>query len=171
MAQKILTHQRLVAVTAVCIVWLLGGRFQSAYAENQNVVIDMPAYDQTVYNDLISQAELMVGEVINRQFTQNADLSTIQVVAIAHHQGEVIPILTTTVSHTQWQKNPQVSAWTKYSASYALLQRHKQAETVVLNPNRSADRSNFTRAYQIDQAYDSGRLTGEDAQKYLSKLD
>lgn len=171
MAQKILTHQRLVAVIAVCIAWFLGGRFQPAYAENQNVVIDMPAYDQTVYSDLISQAELMVGEVINRQFTQNADLSTIQVVAIAHHQGEVIPILTTTVSHAQWQKNPQVSAWTKYSASYALLQRHKQAETVVLNPSRSADRRNFTRAYQIDEAYDSGRLTGEEAQKYLNKLD
>lgn len=171
MFQQILTYQGLAFITAACVVLFLGGRHQPAYAETQNVVVDMPVYGQPIYKDLVSQAELMVDEVINRQFTQNADVSTIQVVAIAHHQGEVIPILTTTVSQSQWRQNPQVSAWTKYSASYALLQRHKQAETVVLNPSRSADRSNLTRAYQIDKAYDSGRLTGEEAQKYLSKLD
>jgi len=168
--QKILTRQRLVAVTA-CIVWFLSGRYQPAYAETQNVIIDVPVYGQPVYSDLILQTELMVSEAINRQFTQNADLSTVQVVAIAHHQGEIIPILITTVSLSQWQENPQVSSWTRYSASYALLQRHEQAETVVLKPIRSANRSNFARSYQIDKAYDSGHLTGEEAQKYLNKLD
>lgn len=171
MAQKILTHQGLASVTAACVVWFLGGRHQPAYAETQNVVVNIPVYGQPVYKDLVSQAEVMVGEVLNRRFTQNADVSTVQVVAIVHHQGEIIPILTTTVAPSQWHKNPQVSAWTRYSASYALLQRHEQAETVVVKPLRSADRSNFARSYQIDEAYDSGRLTGEETQEHLSKLD
>lgn len=171
MAQKILTHQRLVAVTAACIVWFLGGEYQPAYAETQDVVIDMPVYGQIVYSDLLSQAKLIVSEIINRQFAQNADFSTIQVVVMGDRNGEIIPILTTKVSRAQWQENPQVSAWTRYSASYALLQRNEQAETVALAPSRSANRSNFDRSYQIDEAYDSGRLTGKDAQKYLSALD
>lgn len=171
MIQKILTHQLFVAVAAACVAGFLGGSYRPAHAEVQDVVIDMPVYGQTFYSDLISRAELMVGDVINRQFSQNADLSTIQVMVMGDRNGEIIPILTTTVSRVQWQENPQVSVWTRYSTSYALLQRHEQAETVALAPVRSTDMSDWQRSFQIDEAFDSGRLTGEEAQEYLSDLD
>lgn len=155
--------------------WILGfldGSNQPAYAEAQDVVINIPIYGQILYSDLTAQAESLVSKAINDRWLQNPDLSMIQVVITGDRDGEIIPILTTTVSRTQWQKNPRVNAWTKYySASQILLQRHEQAETIAMAPTRSTASSNLERAFQIDEAFDSGRLTGQPAQAYLSDLD
>ncbi|MBW4489381.1 MAG: hypothetical protein KME12_16455 [Trichocoleus desertorum ATA4-8-CV12] len=172
MTQKILTRQLLIAVAAACILGFLNGINQPAHAEAQGVVIDIPVYGQTLYSDLTTRAESLVSNAINDQFGQNPGLSTIQVVVTGDRHGEIIPILTTTVSRTQWQENPQVNAWTKYySASQALLQRHEQTEIVAMAPSRSTTVSGLERAFQIDEAFDSGRLTGQPAQEYLSDLD
>lgn len=172
MTQKILTRQLLIAFIAAWILGFLDGSNRPAQAEMQGVVIDIPIYGQTIYTDLTAQAELLVGNAINDQFGQNPVLSSVQVVVTGDRHGEIIPILTTTVSRTQWQENPQVNAWTKYySASYALLQRHEQVETVAIAPIRSTAVSNLERSFQIDEAFDSGRLTGPPAQAYLSDLD
>jgi hypothetical protein len=171
-AQKILTRQLLTAFTAACILGFLNVSGHPVQAETQDVVINIPVYGQTISSDLTAQAELLVGKAINDRFGQNSDLFTIQVVVAGDRNGEIIPILTTTVSRTQWQENPQVHAWTKYySASQALLQRHEQAETIAMVLTRSAPGSNLEQAFQIDEAFDSGRLTGQSAQAYLSDLD
>ncbi|MBW4650700.1 MAG: hypothetical protein KME06_18720 [Kastovskya adunca ATA6-11-RM4] len=133
----------------------------------------MPLYGQIIYGDLITEAELLVSRVINGQFTQSADTSTVQVVVMGNRNGEVIPILTTTVSRTQWQKTPQVRAWTEYYMnSYALIQRHevRQVATVAAAPVRSTATNNREQTL-IDTAFDEGRLTGKAAQKYLDDLD
>lgn len=172
MTQKTLARQLLTAFIAACVLGFLDGSNRPAKAETQGVVIDIPIYGQTIYTDLTAQAEVLVGNAINGQFSQNPGLSTIQVVVTGNLHGEIIPILTTTVSRTHWQENSQVSAWTRYySASQALLQRHEQAETIAMAPTRSMANSNLARAFQIDEAFDSGRLTGQPAQAYLSDLD
>lgn len=171
-APKILACRALIACLAVCILGLLDSSYQPGYAETQDVVIEIPVYGQTIDSNLTVQAESLAGEAINRHFDQNPDSSTIQVVIMGDRHGEIIPILATTVSRTQWQENPQINAWTKYySASQALLQRHRQAETIAMAPTRSPSSSTLERAFQIDEAFDSGRLTGQAAQAYLSDLD
>lgn len=170
---KSLIRQFLIAATTAFIVELLGGIYQPARSESQGIAINMPMYGQIIYGDLITEAELLVGSVINDQFAQSADLSTVQVVVMGNRNGEVIPILTTTVSRTQWQKTPQVRAWTEYYInSYALLRRHevRQVATVAAAPVRSTATNNQEQT-SIDIAFDEGRLTGKAAQQYLDDLD
>lgn len=161
------------AATAACIICFFGGSDWSAYAQTESITLDLPVDGQVTYRNLIAQAELMVSNTINRQFTQNPGLSTIQVVVVGDRHGEVIPVLTTTVSRAQWQENSQVNAWTQYyRASYALLQRHEQEERVAVAPARSVSSANIqNRRSDIYEAYDGGFLTGEVAQDYLSDLD
>jgi hypothetical protein len=173
MAQKIFIRRLLIALTAAWSLGLLKGSYQPAHAEMQGLVIELPVYGQTVPGSLTAQAELLVSSAIERQFKQNPGLSTIQVVVTGDRNGEIIPILTTTASRAQWQANPQVKAWTKYySASYALLQRHEQKAEVAASPPASTiASSSLNDAAQIDEAFDSGTLTGQAAQKYLNDLD
>ncbi|XHX78285.1 MAG: hypothetical protein RBJ76_28305 [Stenomitos frigidus ULC029] len=173
MAQKILIRRSLAALTAAFSLVLLKGSSQPVSAEIKGIVIEIPVYGQTAASNLTTQAELLVDSAIKRQFQQNPSLSTIEVVVVSDRHGEIIPILTTTASRTQWQANPQVKAWTKYyGASYALLQRHEQkAEIAAAPPARSVAMRTLEDAAQIDQAFDSGRLTGQAAQKYLNDLD
>lgn len=172
MLRRILVCQSLMAFLAASMLSLLNSIYQPTHAETPNFVIEISVDAQTLYSDLITQAESLVSDAINRQFGQDPNLPISQIVVMGDRNGEIIPILTTTVSRAQWQENPQVNAWTKYyGASYALLQRYRQEEQVAMAPVSSTARSSLERSFQIDEAFDSGRLTGQAAQSYLSDLD
>lgn len=190
MAQKILIRQFLIAWAAACSLVLVKGSDQPAYAETQSIVIEMPVYGQVVSSNLTAEAESLVSSAIDNQFGQDPALTTVQVVVVIHRNGEVIPFLATTVSRAQWQESSQIQAWTRYyGLSHALLQRHEQ-ETVIATslpssspvapspvaPIGTSDLENspqtqIDRAARIDNAFDSGVLTGQSAQDFLSDLD
>ena len=185
MVQKILVRQFLIILAAACSLVMLKGSHKSAYAETQSIVIEMPVYGQVISSDLTAEAELLVSSIINDQFEQNPALTTVQVVIAIHRSGEVIPFLATTVSRAQWQESSQIQAWTRYyGLSHALLQRHEQDTRIATSlplpgnsPVSSAATSNpeasfqIDRAARIDNAFDSGILTGQSAQDLLSDLD
>ncbi|HEY9878376.1 MAG TPA: hypothetical protein V6D29_07960 [Leptolyngbyaceae cyanobacterium] len=156
---------------AVFIIWFMSGNCQPARAEvGDAVIIDMPVYGQIISNDLVAQAEALATNAVNQQFRQNPALSEVKVVVMGNRYGEIIPVLTANASRSEWQADPQISAWAQYySASYALLQRHDLQESsrvVRATPNTSTVNA-LALVSQIDQAYDKGRLTGAGAQEYL----
>jgi hypothetical protein len=152
----------------------VGGFYQTAYADTEKIVLEIPVYGQISYDDyddLIAQAESWVSQAIVRQFNQSTDFSAIKVVVLGRRNDDIIPILSTTVSRTQWQEKPQVGAWTHYYASYALLQHHNlEAERVASSPTTSGINAQ-NRAAAIDRAFDEGSLTGKAAQEFLNNLD
>ncbi|MBD2260552.1 hypothetical protein [Pseudanabaena sp. FACHB-2040] len=164
---------------AVCFFWFLGQGVQPARAETERIIIEMSVYGQMMPGDLTTQAESMASDLVSRHFSQSASSSEVEVVIVGDRHGEIVPILTTAVSRTQWQENPQVSAWTRYyNASHALLQRHEETEntTIASSSGRSGNISpvgisSLGQVAQIDAAFDQGRLTGVAAQPYLSYLD
>lgn len=160
---------------AICLV-VIGSR--SAQAEIESIIINVPIYKQTALDGLIDQAETLVSEVIERQFSQAADFPVIKVVVVGDRDGEILPLLTTQVSRSQWYENPRVRAWTAYyDASFALLQRHDFSEGIVIagismgTPNVDSSNRALERTFQVDQAYDEGRLVGGALQENLSRLD
>lgn len=173
---KALIRRLFIVSTAVSVVLTLGSSDRPARAEPEEIVLEIPAYGQisySTYDDLVAQAESLVRSVIVRQFSQSPDLSAIKVVVLGSRNSDRVPILSTTVSRTQWQKKPQVSAWTQYYPAYALLQRRDrvQPETTAASPARTAVAISQNRAAAIDRAFDDGSLTGAVAQEYLSNLD
>ena len=147
--------------------------YRPVHAKAESIVVDMSVYGLVESGDFFRRAEAMVSDEISRQFSQNPALSEIEVVVVGDRHGEIVPILTTTVSRAQWQETPLVSVWTEYyNVSYALLQRHEgqPTETVARTPARATigDQSPIS---EIDRAFDEGRLTGAAAQEYLDELD
>jgi hypothetical protein len=168
---KGLTRYFLIGV-AVAFFCFLGDSYRPVQAEAESIVVDMSVYGQVEYGDFFRRAEAIARDEIRRQFSQNPDLADIQVVVVGDRNGEIVPILTTTVSRTQWQDTPRVSVWTKhYHASYMLLQHHQgqPTETVAKTPVRATIGTQRP-SPQIDQALDEGRLTGAEAQDYLDEL-
>lgn len=170
------------ALSGALAVWILFGAQQPAWAETREMIVDMPVYGQSVSNDLVTQAELLAEDTISQQFRQDPDLTAIRVVIVGDRNGEVIPILTTTVTRSQWQEEPQVSSWAGYySASYALLQRHNEPvdNTPVASASTRSDGglvSTYsggasTQQAEIDRAFDEGRLTGAEIQYFLDDID
>lgn len=169
------TCKFLVTSAATLAVWFLVSAGQSWVANPETVVINVPVYSQVLHSDLVTQAESLAEAEIDRQFNQSTSVSEIQVVVLGDRNGEMVPILTTTVSRTQWQENPQVAAWTQYySNSYALLRRHEDGSGneagVAVAARRPA--GNRLPPSAIDRAFDERRLSGEAIQReYLADLD
>ena len=162
---------------AACLAGTLciGAFFDSALASSDGpVLLEMPIYSQTSSDDLISQAESMVSREIIRNFDSDPSLAEVEVVVLGSRNGDVIPVLTTTVSRTQWQENPQVSAWTKYYSSYALIRRHDRQSPaqVAAAPSRSSTAVGFRRVPdQFDRRFDAGQLDGRTVQAHVDLVD
>ncbi|MFE4108263.1 hypothetical protein [Almyronema epifaneia] len=173
--KSFLARKLLTVVVAASFTWILADVHQPVWAETEDIVIDMPVSGSVLYSTLIEQAEQLASGEVSRQFSQNSDISEVRVVVMGSRYGEIIPILATKVSRSQWQDNPQITVWTDYySASYTLLQRHDEeiialapARSITANPSVSAP----TKQTEIDAAYDEGRLSAEEAQIYLDYLD
>lgn len=166
---------------------------QFAKAEVAPAIVSIAVHNQVVDRALIVRAEALVEREIQRQFDQSAELSSVEVMVLGDSNGEVAPILTTTVSRAQWAENPRVASWsTYYDSAYQLFQRHEDTRDGIIAgiPVRAtvaragagdrAQRAFSSRKpsgprlapWQVDEAYDSGRLTGEEIQReYLDYLD
>jgi hypothetical protein len=170
-AGKSLTRYFLI-VTAAAFFCFFCDSYRPVRAKAESIVVDMSVYGLVESGDFFRRAEAMVSDEISRQFSQNPDLSEIEVVVVGDRDGQIAPILTTTVSRTQWQETPSVSVWTEYyNASYALLQRYGQPTETMARASNRATRANRMPIAQIDRAFDEGRLTGTAAQEYLDELD
>lgn len=168
------------ALLVAALVWCVDGIYQPGYAELVTTVINMPIYGRVQSSDLAVQAEVLAEREINRQFVQDIGVSEIEVVIVGDRDGEIVPILTATVSRTQWQETPEVNAWAQYYiSSHALLQRHEEQErgnsqeAVASFPRGSiASSGGQISPTAIERAYREGRLTGEAIQReYLDDLD
>lgn len=171
---KFLIRRLLLNSTVVLMLWSLSGITHRLSAEPGTLTIEMPMYANMAYVDLIKQAEQLAANTIKRHFSQNPSSSRIQVSIVGDRHGEITPLLVTIVSRTEWQRNPKLSVWTKYyRSSYALLQRHQvnEAIAIAMAPVQAQVTQLQDRVVRVQEAYDSGRLTGELAQQNLDALD
>ena len=182
MAKSLFQFRGVVLPRIVCTGIFLGavlctwGFCRIAYAESElRTVLDLPLYGQMTQSEIISEAESMVNQEVTYRFNSDPNLLNLEVTVLGNRNGDVIPVLITSVSRQQWQETPQVSAWTNYYRAYALIQRHddtqEQTQPVVATTYRSAPVSRDV-ANQVDRALDSGRLSGRSLQAtYLDVVD
>lgn len=168
--------QKILISTAVA--FALGISFSSlrpAQATDGVISVYLPLYGQAEPNDMRLDAESMAADAINSQFAQDPDATSVQVSVLGDRNGEIIPILTITVSRLQWQQSPQISSWARYHNAYALFQRHDQERIIAAVPARpdrwSRSIASQSIPPQVEAAYDAGTLSGAMAQDYLSELD
>ncbi|NER00918.1 MAG: hypothetical protein F6K30_30215 [Cyanothece sp. SIO2G6] len=143
-------------------------------AKASPIVINMPLYGYVASTDLLEDAESLIAEEMARLLAQGASSEAVEIMVLGDRNGELVPILMTVVSPAQWQQDPQVSRWSQYYDSYALLGRYDQG--VVAIAPRSFSGSQPSAPFQapvrqIEAAADTGRLSGELAQEYLDELD
>ena len=165
-----------VATCFISIVTAMGFPESALASSDGPVLLRMPVYDDRISSDeLFSRAESIVSQEINQYFESDPSLAAIEIVVLGSRNGDVIPVLTTTVSRTQWQEKPQVSAWTKYYSAYALIRRHDSQsppQVAAASPSRrSSPVASRGIATQFDRQFDAGRLNGRTVQSYVDFVD
>jgi hypothetical protein len=165
-------HRWSFSYLVIPVAYFLSNIYNVAWATTENIVLNLSLYGPTEQQSIISQAESLVIHEITRQFSSRTDLNELEITVLSHRNGDMVPILATTVSRSQWQQTPQVSAWTQYYSFYSLFARHDQPlveETVVASVSYPVT-NDWSDMLAIDTAYDEGRLSGADAQRFLDEL-
>ena len=86
---------------------------------------------------LVQEAEDLVKESIAREFQNNPGLTEITVIVTADRGRQLVPVLRSRVSRSQWQKNPQIEQWTRYFADSQYLLGFRDSYTSPTNSGRS----------------------------------
>lgn len=70
--------------------------------------------DFSSFQTLIAQAESTSAGAIEQAFLEDPTATEVMVMVLGERNGQVVPLLSTTVSRTQWQQEPSVRAWATY---------------------------------------------------------
>lgn len=94
-----------------------------ASAQSQTRPIELRLNSQSQnFQTLLQQAEAVAKKSIEQTFSENPNLGSISLTVSAEHNGAIVPLLSTTVSRTNWQQKPTIQAWSQYfTASEVLL--------------------------------------------------
>ncbi|MEB3278861.1 MAG: hypothetical protein VKK42_08035 [Lyngbya sp.] len=88
------------------------------------------------YNVLVKRAETLAKQSIEQAFKENSTLESITIMILGERGSQVVPILRTRVTRSQWQANSEVSEWTRYFPHSESLLGYNQP-----TPTQSASRS------------------------------
>jgi len=170
-------YRRLATLAAVVILLTLFSRPALANPEAQ-VLLNLTLSGGMTEEEVIARAESMANSEISDRFTSNPSLTAIEITVLGNRNGDVIPIVMTSVSRADWQANPSISAWSNYYRSYALFQRHSEppAQVAATYPRQSPGSANrvpgrFDRGGSVASALDAGILPGRTLQANLDEID
>ncbi len=90
-----------------------------ASAKNTSLLID--ANDNNSYKNLVEQAEILAQNKINQEFLNNPEITEITITILGERRSQIVPVIRSTVSRAEWQKNANIDDFTRYFADAKLL--------------------------------------------------
>ncbi len=98
-------------VTTISSVW--------AEIKEQNFILNSDGTKS--FETLIQSAQNLAKESIEQQFTHNPALTEVSITILSEHNGQIVPLLHSKVSRSQWQRDSRIYRWTKYFGSSGVL--------------------------------------------------
>jgi hypothetical protein len=73
------------------------------------------------FESLIQQAEDLAEQSIKEEFTINPEANKISILISAERNGQIVPVLRSKVSRSQWQRDSRIRRWTRYFDNSGIL--------------------------------------------------
>lgn len=66
------------------------------------------------FESLLQQAQDLAKIAIEEEFAGNPQTTEISIIVSGDHQGQIVPLLRSKVSRSQWQTDSRIYRWTRY---------------------------------------------------------
>lgn len=116
--------------TLVLLLGLAGGSWvtnelfapQIAQAETARIDLAVQSQPNESYETLVSRAEAAMQAVVEDNWKQNTQVTSVTVMVMAENYGAIAPVLAMEVSRSQWNGSPNVQRWgTHFTSARSLL--------------------------------------------------
>lgn len=104
--------------------WVTNELFASQIAQAETARIDLSVQSQPneSYETLVSRAEAAMQAVVEDNWKQNTQVTSVTVMVMAENYGAIAPVLAMEVSRSQWNGSPNVQRWgTHFTSARSLL--------------------------------------------------
>ena len=92
-----------------------------AFAETKFINISLKTGANQSFNNLMQQAESTAINSINQEFNRLSKITEVGIIVSCDRNGQVVSILSSRVSRTDWQAQPSIESWTKYFTKAEIL--------------------------------------------------
>jgi len=92
-----------------------------AFAETKFVSITLKIEANQKFDTLMQQAESTAINLIEQEFNRVSKITEVGIIVSCDRNGQVVPILSSRVSRTDWQAQPSIESWTKYFTKAEIL--------------------------------------------------
>ena len=158
------------SIATVILVLILGFTPFPADAEVDNFTFSIPAYSGESFESLMRQAESAAQRAIIQKFNQDLNLTELHITVLGEYNGQVVPLIASAVSRSNWQALPDIKRWTEYlNISYTLLgfgDAERSDSAVASEPVTVAARTVVDPMLEIIQAaeasVDEGRMSSQE---------
>lgn len=80
------------------------------------------------FGQLIDESEARLGQKIRQAFSADPTIQQLQITIMASRGGAIVPLMTTTMSRSDWQRTNRFDAWTQYFSNAEVLLSYQSAE-------------------------------------------
>lgn len=98
----------------ICGIFSLALFASTALGEIKELDFTINSNGSESFDSLIQQAEEYAKTSIDREFKADPNLTEISIVILIERQKQVVPILRSRVSRSQWQRDTRIDQWTRY---------------------------------------------------------
>lgn len=105
-----------------------GTSISAANAETNQLNFILTSYNIQDFESLIQQAESIAKNSIEQEFTSHPNLTEVSVMILGQRNGQIVPLVSSTVSRSNWQKEPRIDKWSRYFVSSEVLLGFKEPQ-------------------------------------------
>lgn len=110
----------------------------SAQAETKSLDFTLSSNGNQTFITLMQQAESLASNLIEQGFAEKSSVTEVFVTIIGERNGQQVPLLFSKVSRSDWQTEPKVQRWTRYSAKAAALLGFNEMQSQPTSPRRGS---------------------------------
>jgi hypothetical protein len=92
-----------------------------AFAETKFVNISLKVVANQKFDTLMQQAESTAINLIDQEFNRVSKITEVGIIVSGDRNGQVVPILSSRVTRTNWQAQSSIESWTKYFTKAEVL--------------------------------------------------
>lgn len=139
----------------VSTIIILGSFFafvSTACAETKELNFLLNSNGSESFEALVQQAQDLVKTTIEEEFAQHPEVSEVTIVLLSDRNGQIVPILRSKVSRSQWQQDSRIYRWTRlFNSSGVLLGFYNLSAS--LSPQPPADSISWRTRLENDPGY------------------
>ncbi|MGD1716400.1 hypothetical protein [Dapis sp. BLCC M172] len=93
----------------------------SVLASTKKTSLSIESNNNNSYKSLVEQAEKLAQKTIDQEFANNPEITKITITILGERKSQIVPVIRSTVSRSEWQKNADIDEFTRYFADAKLL--------------------------------------------------